>query len=397
MESGKVSRGDCRRRPLTNVRQLVFLRRFALNSQPLPSPQLRLINPKKMCSDNAIEFLTSLPKCEHHIHIEGSLEPELLFTLAEKNKIALAAGMYTTIDALKTRYENFTSLDDFLAYFNAAMDVLLYEDDFAALAYTYMKRVSTDGLVHTEVFFDPQAHTGRGIALETVVEGLTKGLKQGEAEFGISHKLIMCFVKHLSVQSAVDAVGDMAPYFANGLVCGLGADSTEKNNPPSKFADVYAKARQVNVPHLTMHSGEEGPAAWVRETLALGINRVDHGVHAADDPELLKELASRNTLLTVCPLSNVRLRVHKDVSESPIPLLLEAGVPFSINSDDPSYFGGYILDNYLAVHKAFKFSKETWRTIAVNSVNGSWCDEARKKELHALIEAHFDKWASKEI
>ncbi|GAA6007637.1 hypothetical protein JCM11491_003905 [Sporobolomyces phaffii] len=352
---------------------------------------------QKMCSDNAVAFLTGLPKCEHHMHIEGSLEPELLFSLAEKNKIALASDMYSTIEALKVRYENFTSLDDFLAYFNAAMDVLLYEDDFAALAYTYMKRVSTDGLVHTEVFFDPQAHTGRGIALDVVVNGLTKGLKQGETEFGISNKLIMCFVKHLSVESAVEAVADMSSYFANGQVCGLGADSSEKNNPPSKFASVYEKAREVNVPHLTMHSGEEGPAEWVRETLALGINRVDHGVHAADDPELLKELAARNTLLTVCPLSNVRLRVHKDVKESPIPLLLEAGVPFSINSDDPSYFGGYILDNYLAVQTAFNFPKETWKKIAVNSINGSWCSDARKQEILALIESHFEQWSDKEI
>jgi len=188
----------------------------------------------------------------------------------------------------------------------------------------------------------------------------------------------------------------------------------------SKFASVYEKAREVGVPNLTMHSGEEGPADWVRQTLALGINRVDHGVHAADDPELLKELAARSTLLTVCPLSNVRLRVHKDVKESPIPLLLEAGVPFSINSDDPSYFGepsflrccsllflvtdhrftetgGYILDNYLAVQKAFNFPKETWRKIAMNSVNGSWCDEGRKKEIVSLIDAHFQEWAEKEI
>ncbi|GAA6058572.1 hypothetical protein JCM10212_007011 [Sporobolomyces blumeae] len=352
-----------------------------------------------LCSPNASAFLRGLPKCEHHMHIEGSLEPEMVFELSAKNKIPLAPSMYSTIEALKTRYENFTSLDDFLAYFNAAMDVLLFEDDFAALAYAYMKRVSTDGLVHTEVFFDPQAHTGRGIALDVVVNGLTKGLKQGEAEFGISHKLIMCFVKHLSVDAAVEAVQDMSPYFANGTVCGLGADSTEKNNPPSKFAPVYAKAREVGVPHLTMHSGEEGPAEWVRQTLALdpSLNRVDHGVHAADDPELLKELAARNTLLTVCPLSNVRLRVHKDVKESPIPLLLEHGVPFSINSDDPSYFGGYILDNYLAVHKAFSLSKNTWKKIAVNGVEGSWCSLERKKELLGLIDAHFAEWADKEI
>ncbi|GAA5955048.1 hypothetical protein JCM21900_002769 [Sporobolomyces salmonicolor] len=332
------------------------------------------------------------------MHIEGSLEPEMLFALAEKNKIALDPAMYTTIPALQERYCNFSNLDDFLAYFNKAMDVLLYEDDFADLAYGYMKRVHTDGLVHAEVFFDPQAHTARGVALESVVRGLNKGLKKGEAEFGITHKLIKCFVKHLSVESAIESLEACAPYFQSGEIHGLGADSTEKNNPPSKFASIYERARALGVKNLTMHSGEEGPASWVRQTVEdLGINRVDHGVHAADDPQLLIDLALRRTFLTICPLSNVRLKVHKNVRESPIPKLMEAGVPFSINSDDPSYFGGYILDNYVAVHEAFNFSKEVWRQLAVNSVYGSWCAPERKEEIIRHIDAHMTEWADKEL
>ncbi|CEQ38972.1 SPOSA6832_00438, partial [Sporobolomyces salmonicolor] len=420
------------RRPLT---LLIVIPQLLLSALKLGST---------VCSDAAISFLRGLPKCEHHMHIEGSLEPEMLFALAEKNKIALDPAMYTTIPALQERYCNFSNLDDFLAYFNKAMDVLLYEDDFADLAYGYMKRVHTDGLVHAEVFFDPQAHTGRGVALESVVRGLNKGLKKGEAEFGITHKLIKCFVKHLSVESAIESLEACAPYFQSGEIHGLGADSTEKNNPreptnssavaridglisdkgePSKFASIYERARALGVKNLTMHSGEEGPASWVRQTVEdLGINRVDHGVHvsidrldlydivliprlrlilmdqqAADDPQLLIDLAFRRTFLTICPLSNVRLKVHKDVRESPIPKLMEAGVPFSINSDDPSYFGGYILDNYIAVHEAFNFSKEVWRQLAVNSVYGSWCAAERKEEIIRLIDAHMTEWADKEL
>ncbi|GAA5947513.1 hypothetical protein JCM10213_005140 [Rhodosporidiobolus nylandii] len=346
----------------------------------------------------ATSFLRALPKCEHHIHIEGSLEPAMMFELAKKNGISLPSDMYSTVEALEERYKNFTSLDDFLAFFNKAMDTLIHEDDFAALSYAYLQRVAPDGLKHAEIFFDPQAHTGRGIALDVVVKGLRKGLKKGGDEFGITTELIMCFVKHLSVESACEAVKEMEPYVKSGEVIGLGADSTEKGNPPSKFASVYSLARDVGFPQLTMHSGEEGPADWVRQTVFdLGINRVDHGVHAADDDALLDELAKKGTFFTVCPLSNVRLRVHSDVKESPIPKLLEKGVPFSINSDDPSYFGGYILDNYLAVHAAFGFSKAVWRTIALNGIEGSWCSAQRKAELTAMLDAVMSEWEGKEI
>ncbi|BGP21812.1 adenine deaminase [Rhodotorula toruloides] len=355
--------------------------------------------PRHMCSSDATNFLRALPKCEHHIHIEGTLEPKMLFALAERHNITLDSSMYSTLPALEKRYRNFANLDDFLAYFNKAMDVLLDEEDFAALAFAYMQRVHADGLVHAEIFFDPQAHTGRGVALNVVVNGLKKGLKQGELEFGITTELIMCFVKHLSVESALEAVAEMKPFVEKGDVIGLGADSSEKNNPPSKFAAVYSLARELHFPRFTMHSGEEGPADWVRQTVFdLGINRVDHGFHAADDPKLLEELAHRETFLTLCPLSNVRLQVTPEgVHRSPIPVLLEKGVKFSLNSDDPAYFGGYILDNYLAVHAAFNFDKSTWRRIAQNGIDGSWCSDARKTELSERLAEVMQQWEGKEI
>ncbi|POY72012.1 hypothetical protein BMF94_5021 [Rhodotorula taiwanensis] len=360
------------------------------------------------CSGHAVDFLRALPKafenrvppqCEHHIHIEGSLEPAMLFKLVEKHGVTLDPAMYSTIEALEERYRNFANLDDFLAYFNKAMDVLIDESDFAALSYAYLERVAGDGLKHAEIFFDPQAHTGRGIALDVVVNGLKKGLKKGQTAFGITSELIMCFVKHLPVSSALDAVREMQPFVESGDVIGLGADSSEVNNPPSKFAEIYSLARELSFPNLTMHSGEEGPADWVRQTVFdLGVNRVDHGFHAADDLELLDELARRDTFLTLCPLSNVRLQVTPEgVHQSPIPLLLGKGVKFSINSDDPAYFGGYILDNYVAVQAAFGFDKATWRRICQNGIDGSWCSAERKQELFDELASVMEAWEGKTI
>lgn len=352
-----------------------------------------------VCPAHAVEFLRALPKCEHHIHIEGTLEPAMLFSLVEKHKVTLDPAMYSTIEALEERYRNFANLDDFLAYFNKAMDVLIDESDFAALAFAYLERVATDGLKHAEIFFDPQAHTGRGVSLDVVVKGLKKGLAKGQTAFGITSDLIMCFVKHLPVSEALVAVRDMAPFVQSGEVIGLGADSSEVNNPPSKFADVYDLARELEFPRLTMHSGEEGPADWVRQTVVdLGVNRVDHGFRAADDHDLLDELVRRDTFLTLCPLSNVRLQVTPEgVHQSPIPLLLEKGVKFSINSDDPAYFGGYILDNYVAVHAAFGFDKATWRQICQNGIDGSWCSDERKSEMSAHLEEVMTAWEGTEL
>ncbi|KAM0752241.1 adenine deaminase [Meredithblackwellia eburnea MCA 4105] len=349
-------------------------------------------------SSSSTEFLRALPKCEHHMHIEGSLEPNLLFDLCKANSIKLDPEFYSTIEVLEKRYENFANLDDFLNYYNMAMACLITHSDFSALAFAYMQRASADGVKHAEVFFDPQAHTGRGVALDVVVNGLTEGLRKGEAEFGMTTKLIMCFVKHLPVSSALEAVEATAPFVHSGEVAGLGMDSTEINNPPEKFADVYTKGKELGFKNLTAHVGEEGPAQSVRTAVQdMGIHRIDHGIHAADDPELLKVLAEKNVFLTVCPLSNVRLRCVTSVSEVPIPKFMEAGVKFSINSDDPAYFGGYILDNYIAVHAAFQFSKETWKGLMADSINGSWCDAARKQELLAVLDGVMTEWEGRSI
>ncbi|GAA6008739.1 hypothetical protein JCM10207_001703 [Rhodosporidiobolus poonsookiae] len=352
-----------------------------------------------MCSDSARAFLLALPKCEHHLHIEGTLEPTMLFALAEKNGIELPQPQYSTIAALEERYRNFTSLDDFLWFFNRAMDCLRTKEDFSALAYAYLERAASEGLRHAEVSVDVQAHTARGISLETVIGGLRDGLARGERDFSLSASLHACFVKHLSVESALEMVQSLEPYVQSGAIVGLGADSTERGNPPSKFAPVYDLARSLSYPHLTIHAGEEGPSASVRSAVVdLGLSsRIDHGVRAAEDDNLLELLREKGTLLTLCPLSNVRLRVHESVAEAPVRKLLEKGVAFSLNSDDPAYFGGYILDNYLAVHAAFSLSKPEWATIARQSIDGSWCAEERKVELRGLLEGVMREWDGREI
>ncbi|SCV68783.1 BQ2448_904 [Microbotryum intermedium] len=330
-----------------------------------------------MCSDKAKTFLQALPKCEHHMHIEGSLEPTLLFKLAARNKIALDPTNFPSVKACDERYKNFTSLDDFLYFYNEAMASLVTEQDFEELVDAYIERAHADGTVHCEIFYDPQAHTG---------------LIKAKEKYGITSKLIACFVRHLSVDSALEMVEDVIQYVEKGLVHGLGCDSTEKGNP------LYQRARDLGMKNLTMHSGEEGSAQYVRTTVEqLGIKRIDHGVRSADDPEVLKMLAKENAFLTLCPLSNVRLRVMSAVSESPIPKLLEAGVKFSINSDDPAYFGGYLLDNYVAVHDAFNFSKQTWRQIIVDGAENSWCGQERKQEIIAQMDKVMQQWQGKDL
>ncbi|KDE08303.1 adenosine deaminase [Microbotryum lychnidis-dioicae p1A1 Lamole] len=313
-----------------------------------------------MCSDNAKAFLKALPKCEHHMHIEGSLEPTLLFKLAARNKITLDPTNFPSVEACDERYKNFASLDDFLYFYNEAMASLITEQDFEELVDAYIERSYADGTVHCEIFYDPQAHTGRGIASSTVVNGLNKGLIKAQEKYGITSKLIACFVRHLSVDSVLKTVEDVIQYVERDRYTGWDVIRPRtETRVTEKYALVYQRARDLGVKNLTMHSGEEGPAQYVRTTVEqLGIKRIDHGVRSSDDPEVLKMLAKENAFLTLCPLSNVRLRVMSAVSESPIPKLMEAGVKFSINSDDPAYFGGYLLDNYVAVQDAFNFQKQ---------------------------------------
>lgn len=346
-------------------------------------------------------FLAALPKCEHHMHLEGSLSPELLFALSARNQIALpspdADPAFASVETLYARYANFTSLDDFLHYYYIGFTVLLHEADFEALAYAYFTKAHADGVRHAEVFFDPQVHMARGIPYETLAAGFTKARRRAEAEFGLTSLLIPCLLRHLPVPDSLACIETIRAtgHFQDGTLAGLGLCSTEKDMPPSLWKDAFALAQAEGV-RLTAHAGEEGPAAFITEALdTLAVERIDHGVNARNDEVLMKRLAKDKVLLSVCPLSNVVLRVVTQVSETPIRTFLDKGVPFSINSDDPAYFGGYILDNYCAVQEAFGLSVEEWRTIARNSIEGSWCGEERKKEVLGEIEKVVAEWKDK--
>ncbi len=351
---------------------------------------------KKMTVDSTMEsFLRELPKCEHHVHLEGTLEPELLFKLASRNNVKLPKGYPKTVEELSYRYEHFKDLQDFLDLYYVGMSVLQKEQDFEDLAWEYLNRAHSEGLEHVECFFDPQGHTERGIGMDVVIHGFRNALTRAEKELGISTKLIMCLLKHLPVANSLQTMKDFKPYYQKGWIHGLGLDSTEIGNLPEKFTECYKYGRE-NYPEgslYTSHAGEEGGPEYVEQALKyLKVSRIDHGIHSVEDPVIMKTLAERDVLLTVCPLSNKRLQVVDDVSEEPIRELLESGVPFSINSDDPAYFGGYILDNYLAVQNAFNLSVENWITIARNSVRCSVIDDSRKKDLYTMIDKCFHKY-----
>ncbi|KAL3424678.1 adenosine deaminase [Phlyctema vagabunda] len=350
-----------------------------------------------MCQSNFNDFLAALPKCEHHLHIEGSLSPTLLFQLAAANGIKLPAedAAFQSIETLQDRYERFTSLDDFLNYYYIAMSALITASDFEKLGYEYFKRANADGVHHAEIFFDPQAHTSRGVAYATVVQGLTAAQRRAEQDFGLTSKLILCFLRHLSADQAGETYKEASAlgHFSDGTVVGIGLDSSEVGNPPEIFREVYASAKAAGV-RRTAHAGEEGDSTYISRALDLcHVERIDHGIHLIDDVALMRKLAKDKTLLTVCPLSNVQLRCVTKVAELPIREFLAEGVQFSINSDDPAYFGGYILDNYLAVQEAFSLSLAEWKGIAVAGITGSWCDEERKAVLLTKVEECVAKFA----
>ncbi|PWY93178.1 adenosine deaminase [Aspergillus sclerotioniger CBS 115572] len=348
-----------------------------------------------MCQSTWHDFLRGLPKCEHHVHLEGCLTPELIFQLASKNAVQLpATPEYTSIETLTQRYGNFTSLDDFLHFYFIGMSVLQHESDFSDLAWAYFQKAHADGVHHAEVFFDPQVHQDRGIAYETIISGFVAGCQRAEKELGLSTRLILCFVRHLSVDSAKETYAKILDngHFESDTVHGLGWSSSEVGPPKDMFREIYASARERGV-RLTAHAGEEGDPTYISTALELGARRIDHGIRLVEDPVLMERIAREGILLTVCPLSNVQLKCVKEVGEVPIRKFLDAGVKFSINSDDPAYFGGYILDNYCAVQEAFGLSVEEWKVIAVNSVSESWIEEERKMELLGRIEDHVVRFA----
>ncbi|MEV5592355.1 adenosine deaminase [Streptomyces sp. NPDC052496] len=322
------------------------------------------------------------PKAELHLHIEGTLEPELAFALAERNGVTLP---YATEDELRRAY-SFSDLQSFLNLYYALMAVLRTEDDFADLAHAYLARAQAQGVRHAEIFFDPQAHTSRGVPLGTVVEGLTRALDTAEERYGITTRLIMCFLRDESAESALATFEAARPYL--GRITAVGLDSAEVGHPPSKFKEVYALAREAGL-KCVAHAGEEGPPAYVWEALdVLGVDRVDHGVRCLEDPELVARLVADQVPLTVCPLSNVRLRVIDELADHPLPAMLDAGLLVTVNSDDPAYFGGYADDNFTAVRDALHLDEETLRTLARNSFRASFLDEATREAYLKEVEAH---------
>lgn len=346
------------------------------------------------CSDHFHSFLKALPKCEHHLHIEGTLEPELLFALAKRNTIILPEWFPPTVEACNKRYSGFADLQDFLDHYYVGMSVLIHEQDFYDLALAYFERAHRDGCLHSEVFFDPQGHVERGISVDNVVNGLNRACKDAAAKFGTTSLLTMCLLRHLPVSLGLDTIKSTEKFFESGVISGLGLDSAEKPFPPELFEECYGTLKEkfpkVN---LTAHAGEEGDHRYVTKALdLLKVTRIDHGVQSQHSPELLDRLVSNDTMLTMCPLSNVKLQVVKDVEDLPYREFFDKGVSFSINSDDPAYFGGYILDNYVAVHTRFGFSPKEWCTIVLNGINGSWCDEKRKQELREIVDDVYLKY-----
>ncbi|KAF1976325.1 adenosine deaminase [Bimuria novae-zelandiae CBS 107.79] len=345
------------------------------------------------------DFLRCLPKCEHHMHLEGALTPHVLFVLAEKNNVTLPQDdeAFKSPEALLERYQRFTSLDDFLHYYYIGMSALVAAADFEALAWDYFQHASSDGVAHAEVFFDPQAHTSRGIKYTTVLEGFDTACKRAEKELGITTILTSCFLRHLPPKDCLELFEDedLQESYKSGVVRAIGLDSSEKPFPPENFTELYTKAKALGL-NLTAHAGEEGPASYISSALHnLGVTRIDHGIKLVDDQQLLEKIAAEKTMLTVCPLSNVVLRCVNTIKDVPIRKLLDAGVQFSINSDDPAYFGGYILDNYVAVHDAFKLSVQEWEGVVRAGIKGSWCDDDRKAELLQRLQHVVEEWKGK--
>ncbi|HEY9103326.1 adenosine deaminase [Chitinimonas sp.] len=334
-------------------------------------------------SDTALAFALRCPKAELHMHIEGSLEPELAFALAQRNGIAFP---YADTEALRAAYD-FSDLQSFLDLYYACADVLRTEQDFHDLMLAYLTRAHADGIVHAEIFFDPQTHTARGIAFETVLKGLEAGAAQAEREFGITTRLILCFLRHLSEEDGFTTLAEAEPFIDR--IHGFGLDSSERGHPPAKFERLFARCRALGKP-VVAHAGEEGPPAYIYEALdLLKVSRIDHGVRASEDPALLERLAREQMPLTVCPLSNVRLCVFDKMELHTLPALMAAGLKITLNSDDPAYFGGYLGNNIRAVQAAFHWDAQTWYTLARNSLEASFATDAQKAAWIAKLDADY--------
>lgn len=330
---------------------------------------------------SVIDLALRLPKAELHVHIEGTLEPPLAFALARRNHIALP---YANEETLRAAY-HFKDLQSFLDLYYSCADVLRTAEDFSDLMWAYLHRAHADHIVHAEVFFDPQTHTARGLSMGTVIDGLTAGMRRARDKLGVSSKLILCFLRHLSEDEAVATLIQAMPFL--GDIDGFGLDSSERGHPPSKFAQVFARCHALGKP-VVAHAGEEGPPEYIRDALdILGACRIDHGVRSIEDPTLLQRLVMQQIPLTVCPLSNVRLCVYPDLASHPLQRLLNAGAKITLNSDDPAYFGGYLGDNIRAVQKTFNFDAGVWRQLAHNSIDASWMSTEDKTRWLSEIDS----------
>jgi adenine deaminase len=333
-------------------------------------------------------LLRAMPKAELHIHIEGSLEPELIFALAQRNGVSIP---YASVEALRAAYA-FTDLQTFLDIYYAGASVLLHAQDFEDMAMAYFARAAADHVVHAELFFDPQTHTARGVSFETVIAGLTHACERAQRELGISSALILCFLRHLSEEEAFATLEEALPYRAQFI--GVGLDSSERGHPPEKFVRVFARCRELGL-HLVAHAGEEGPPAYIWSALdVLKVERIDHGVRSVEDPALMQRLAATRVPLTVCPLSNVKLCVFKTMADHNLATLLDAGLCATVNSDDPAYFGGYMNQNFVETFAALpNLTAQHAHQLASNSFEASFAPAADKQRWHRALDATFAEFA----
>ena len=334
------------------------------------------------------DFIQSLPKAELHLHIEGTLEPELMLALAARNGVSLP---YDSVEALRAAYD-FGSLQDFLDLYYQGMSVLRGEQDFYDLTWAYLERAAADNVRHAEIFFDPQGHTGRGVAFATVIDGIHRALSDAEAKLGLTSRLILCFLRHLDEDSALATLEQALPH--KDRIAGIGLDSSELGHPPEKFERAFARSRAEGF-RVVAHAGEEGPADYVRGALdALKVERIDHGVRCLDDPALVERLVAARVPLTVCPLSNLRLCVVEDMAEHPLRRMMELGLFVTVNSDDPAYFGGYVNENYAAVQDGLGLDRDDLAALARNSFEASFLEPAAKRTLVAEVDAVVGRFPS---
>lgn len=330
-------------------------------------------------SNDLAEFIRGIPKAELHIHIEGSLEPELIFAMAERNGLALP---YPSVEALRAAYA-FTNLQSFLDIYYAGASVLITEQDFHDMAWAYFERAHADRVIHAELFFDPQTHTERGVDIGVVIRGLKRACDAAQAQFGIRARLILCFLRHLSEDDAIATLEAAKPFLDD--IIGVGLDSSEVGHPPEKFARVFAMARDLGL-HVVAHAGEEGPPEYIWSALdVLRVERIDHGVRSIEDERLMQRLIASGMALTVCPLSNLKLRVFKQLADHNLKRMLERGVRVTINSDDPAYFGGYLNQNYLETAAALGLDRDQIVVLARNSLEAAFTTASeRRADLDTL-------------